>query len=109
RDLDRPATSSTWVKTNNLRLTWQASPNHKFGFYADNIVRCICIRAPSLTLAPEATMNTVTPNNYYVQGTWNWTVSNRLLVEAAQSIKRELFYYYQYADMHLYPKYADFY
>ena len=97
-DPDRPATSSTWVTANNLRLTWQASPNNKFGLYADNIVRCICIRSAGTTLAPEATQNTVTPLNYYFQGTWNWTVSNRLLVEVAQSFKREQYTYYQYAD-----------
>ena len=53
-------------------------------------------RAIGPNLAPEAAQHRKTPMNHFVQATWNWVVSNRLLVEAGQVRKGEDFNYYQY-------------
>ena len=96
-DLTQRAISTSRTHANNLRLTYQASEKSKIGVYADTIYRCVCNREVGVTLAPEAAENTLTPNNLYIQGTWNWTITNRLLLEVGLSYRHETFTYIPYA------------
>jgi carboxypeptidase family protein/TonB-dependent receptor-like protein len=89
-DLSRPGVTSMRTHANNLRLTAQLSPKHKLALYGDNQSTCICYRFIAPNLAPEAAANRKNPINQFFMGTWNWTVSNRLLIEAVETYRREV-------------------
>jgi hypothetical protein len=81
-DLTRPGVNETWNRSENLRLTWQASPRNKITGYFDDQQRCTCHWTESSTRSPEAaTVYSVTPN-WITQIKWNAPVTNRLLFEA---------------------------
>jgi len=43
-DLNRPAKNETWYQSENLRLTWQASPKNKLAVSYNLQFRCDCYR-----------------------------------------------------------------
>jgi hypothetical protein len=79
-DLNRPATANNRYTSGSLRLTWQASTNNKLSFHGDIQKRCSCV-TPTSTVAPEAAIQFEAIPELF-QATWNWTASNRWLVEA---------------------------
>jgi hypothetical protein len=94
-DLARgPAQNPQWTHSVNLRLTFQTSKNSKLALYGDNNERCTpCAFGLSSAVAYEATTRLVTPNNRIWQATWNWTISNRLLLEVGQTYKPDAWIY----------------
>jgi hypothetical protein len=71
------------------RMTWQASPRHKFGFYADATPQYRAVMTSATSW--DAFTPQQTPANEMYQGTWTWTVNNRILVDAGQSWHPEHF------------------
>src|SRR5262249_36827473 len=73
---------------------WQVSKNSKLALYGDNHSRCIpCAYQLSSSRTFEATTRLVTPISRIMQATWNWTVSNRLLIELGETYKPDAWYY----------------
>jgi hypothetical protein len=80
-DLSRPAVNDFRSRGSTVRLTWQASPRHKFGLSFDAQHRCDCHRDITPLFSPEAVARrTYTPINI-LHATWNFPVSSRFLVE----------------------------
>src|ERR1043166_4943239 len=52
-DASRPAFSDASQPSRSVRLTWQATPKHKFSGFYDSQSRCQCPN-PAATIAPEA-------------------------------------------------------
>ena len=80
-DLSRPGYGLERNNANNLRLTWQATPKNKFAFTGNIQNNCNCPNNETQNLAPEAVMNTRRKPSHLLQGTWNSTVTNKLLLE----------------------------
>ncbi len=94
-DTSRRAVSPSWTHSGNLRGTWQTTPSSRLALYGDRHVRCNpCALGLSATNSWEASRQTKTPNNGLIQGTWNWTATNRLLVEIGETIKPDLLEYH---------------
>jgi hypothetical protein len=76
-----PAVNDFIQQSDNVRLTWQVSARNKINASYDYEYRCDCHRDVSATSSPEASRVRL----YYPQiisFTWNFPVSNRLLLEA---------------------------
>jgi hypothetical protein len=84
-DLNRPAIYENGSSWEDLRLTWQASPRNKFGFYGDNQTRLQPHQFLAATFTPEASARLNYPPSYVFQTTYNSPVTNRLLIEAGTS------------------------
>ena len=84
------ATYDAWNRNENLRLTWQTAPSSKLSLYADNLQRCLCKSGLRATTAYEATSSFDDPSNKLFQATWNWTISNNLLLEVGESYKPDM-------------------
>lgn len=81
-DRSRPAFREDVLNSNALRLTWQVSRKHKLNGHVEPQRNCVC-RARGEFVAPEASYRwNFWPTGLY-QVTWNATVSNQLLFEAA--------------------------
>ena len=83
-DTARRGSNENTIRNGIGRLTWQATPKHKFGVLADVTRICDCTRSLTAALSPEANMN-----NYQIDspkrqllGEWTSPLSNRVLVEA---------------------------
>ena len=81
-DRDRPATFSRVNRSNNLRLTWQASEKNKFNLFYDNQRFCQCNLAVGTTITPEAAYRRPYFPDYTIQTTWTSALTNKLLLEA---------------------------
>jgi hypothetical protein len=82
-DLDRRATGDGTWKALGLRLTWQATPKHKFGVFWDETSVCVnCIGSGSSTISPEAAGTTMGFPHRVQQGSWTSPMTNRVLLEA---------------------------
>ena len=81
-DLDRPATFSRVNRSNNLRLTWQASEKNKLNLFYDNQRFCQCNLAVGTTITPEAAYRRPYFPDYTIQTTWTSALTNKLLLEA---------------------------
>ena len=91
-DLTRTPVNDKWTHSANLRLTGQTSSTSKLNLYGDNHWRCVpCANGLSATTAWEATTWLTTPVNRILQATWNWTVTNRLLIEVGDTYKPDSF------------------
>lgn len=84
-DYSRQATTRVVDGSSNLRLTWQVTPKNKVGLFYDNQPHCTCNRNFSSTVSPEATQWAPFRPNQFAQGSWKWTATNRLLIEAGIS------------------------
>lgn len=94
-DLSRPAENAVWINAHNLRLTWQASARNKFVMYYDHLKGCTCGTQVSTSLAVEAATRRFWPVNDFWYGTWNWTITNSLLLEVGQAYQAEDVFYGQ--------------
>ena len=85
-DLSKPGKDGdTKNASENLRLTYQATPKHRLSVYYDIQQRNVERRNLSPTTAPESTERLVTPRNYFTQVTWNWPITSKLLFEAGNT------------------------
>ena len=98
QDRTRPSVGSAWTVAHNLRLTWQVSPKSKIAIYGDNLGGCNCNRGTGPNVAPEAGNNRNTPINNMFVASWNWTISDRLLLEVGQALRRDIWNQYNYAQ-----------
>jgi len=87
-DLSRPSESPEKHWSDNIRLTWQATPRHRFTFFADKQVTLQPFNSSqSVGLAsPEAISGVSTTSNAVIQGTWNYQATNRLYFEAGWNV-----------------------
>ena len=93
-DLSRPADSTLWRTANDLRVTWQVSPNHKLLLYgADLTPSCVCHQTLTALNAPEVTPDRISHGNHRFTARWNWLASNSLLFEVASLFGRETYEY----------------
>jgi hypothetical protein len=76
-------TENVW-RNGNARVTWQATPRHKFAINYDRSANCDCPRTLPTTSAPEAVNDAFLGGpKYFVFGDWTAPLTNRLLLEAA--------------------------
>ena len=71
----------------SARLTWQTTSNSRLSLHGDDSQRCLCDFGLSSTRSWEASSIFTDPMNQVFQGTWNWTVNNKLLVEVGETFK----------------------
>lgn len=89
-DFSQQAVFSITQKSGNTRLTWQAAPKHKIGFYYDTQTR---VWDDSIAnVSPEAITRWRFPRLGLAQASWTSPVTNRLLFEARVQSKAESFY-----------------
>jgi hypothetical protein len=81
-DRTKPAVIRLVDKSQNLRLTWQASQNNKFSAFIDNQPHIVYQRGYQNQITPEATAYAPFPNFFY-QLNWKSTLSNRLLLDSS--------------------------
>jgi Carboxypeptidase regulatory-like domain len=80
-DTSRPISRQYSYHTLNGRVTWQASPRHKFTLSEQDQAFCECGNAVSSTTAPEAGQERRWPVMHSVVGDWSAPLTSRLLVE----------------------------
>jgi hypothetical protein len=86
-DLSRPAYDDDYYGETSVRLTWQAAPRHKVDLSYVSQANCNCMWAIQNGLvAPEAAGAHKYVPNYVAQGTWTYPATNRLLVEAGNTV-----------------------
>ncbi len=85
-DTSRPAAGFDWFRVYTARLTAQATPRNRFGFYGDIQKNCRC------TTGPFTGANAIESERGWdfwpsgvVQGTWTAPLTTRLLLEAGAS------------------------
>ena len=87
-DPNRPANRTQWFESHAGRLTWQATPKHKFSFFADVQDACICRTGTTnsgVGMAPEAILGYhFRPTGSY-QASWSAPLTNKLLMDGAVS------------------------
>lgn len=81
-DLNRPSFTDALQRSHAGRITWQASPRHKFNFLLDAQNNWV-YRHPIATNSPEAKHRWNFDPSYITQVKWTMTASSRLLLEAA--------------------------
>jgi hypothetical protein len=79
-DTTRQAIDDQWVKSFNLRMTYQISQRQKMSVYYDNEPRCTCTWGVGPTLPPEASRVQRLPLNYHTSITYTAPLSNKLLI-----------------------------
>ena len=83
--LDRPLDTHSgrweWYDTYLGRLTWQATPKHKFNLLSDNQLACNCGSTSAATLQEVGGGYRFEPNRF-IQGTYNSPLTSKLLLEA---------------------------
>jgi hypothetical protein len=88
-DPSRPAKNETWYQSENLRLTWQATPKNKFSIFADEQQRCTCHLGIAGNIPPEAARYQQVAPNLLLQTTWNAPVTNKLLFDVGATLYDE--------------------
>ena len=87
-DLSRPALSTSTKGSENLRLTWMATPKNKIGLYYEyqqnweNYSYGQGSLGGGGTTSPESISKYYVEPNYWVQAHWSSPVTSRLLLEA---------------------------
>jgi carboxypeptidase family protein len=87
-DLTRPALSTSTKGSENLRLTWMATPKNKVGLYYEyqqnweNYSYGQGSLGGAGTTSPESISKYKVEPNYWVQARWTNPVTSRLLLEA---------------------------
>ena len=88
-DLDRPAFAKDWLRSQAVRMTWQATPRNKINGFADP--QSYHTRGQVTTNAPEANICwAMWPQGLY-QGTWSSPVTSKFLLEAGSSLTKNPF------------------
>jgi hypothetical protein len=84
-DLSRPASSNDYYQSFTGRGTWVATQKQKFNFSFEHANNCNCVvRLIALNRAPEATGDHLYFHRI-PQVSWQYTASNRLLIESGFS------------------------
>jgi hypothetical protein len=91
-DLSRPSYANAFQRSVNTRLTWQANPKNKFGFFVDDQGRCQCANVAATT-APEAAISIEYPIQRMASVSWTSPRTNRLLLEARAGFRGENYKY----------------
>ena len=86
-DVAHPAVNQIHDQYFNGRLTIQTSRNSKLSVYGDYLPRNISANGLGATTTFEATTRYDNPLNMIQQATWNWTITNKLLLEAGETLK----------------------
>ena len=81
-DRSKPAVIRLVDKSQNLRLTWQATQNNKFSAFVDNQPHIVYQRGYQAQISPEATAYAPFPNFFY-QLNWKSTLNSRLLLDSS--------------------------
>ena len=81
-DLSRPSFTDALQRSFAGRITWQVSPRNKVNYLLD-VQNNWVYRHPIASMSPEAKFRWNFYPSFVTQGTWNMTVSSRLLLEAA--------------------------
>jgi hypothetical protein len=84
-DLNRPAEVEQTQVSQNLRLTWQATPRNKIGIYTDIAPFIVWHRRYETPTAPEATQYAPYIPNAFKVISWKSPVTNRVLLDATAS------------------------
>lgn len=87
-DLSRPAYGLEWNESDNIRLTWQASPRNKVTMSWEVQNDCQCTGSVS-SVGPNAIESTPYQRyapDYLVQSTWTHPRSDKLLFEAGATL-----------------------
>lgn len=88
-DPSQPGYRKEWLKSQAVRVTWQATEKHKFNGFAD--VQNYMVRGRGDFAAPEShTVWSFWPAGLY-QGTWSAPLTSRLLLQAGFSLTRNDF------------------
>jgi hypothetical protein len=69
-------------RSDNIRVTWQASLKNKLTFYIDNQASCNCPNNETTLVSPEATSPVARGPIFVYQVTWASPISNKMLFEA---------------------------
>ena len=99
-DLSRKAINELRNTNYNGRVTWQTSQNTKLSLYGDQMPRCVCANGLSATTTFEASTYFQNPVNGIYQATWNWTVTNKLLVEVGETAKPDVWRFQRRPETH---------
>lgn len=92
-DPSRRALTKPWTRNASIRTTLQTSTKGRLAVYADRNDRCASCDSPlSSTTAYEATRKHDVRSRI-VQGVWNYTATNKLLLEVGETY---LLQYYNY-------------
>jgi hypothetical protein len=83
-DLSQPATNEAYWLDGQGRLTWQATPRHKFAWMWSQQKSCKCPSLVNATTAPEAGADNVHGKPLFITtGDWTAPLTSRLLVDAS--------------------------
>ena len=88
-DLSRPARNDNSTGDGRVRLTWQATPVHKFAFGIGNNVYCRCPQNVSATAAPESASDRRQNNQMQINLEWKAPLTNRVLAEGTGYFKNQ--------------------
>ena len=77
-DRTRPAVIRLVDKSQNMRLTWQATQNNKFGAFVDNQPHIVFQRGYQNQISPEATAYAPFPNFFYALN-WKSTIEQSFI------------------------------
>ena len=89
-DLTRQALDDSWTFSQGLRTTWQMTPKNKLSSYIVNQPRSNFGSPPFGLVAIEALRKQSFPRNAWGQVSWFSPVTNRLLLESAVSVTRNI-------------------
>ena len=97
-DLTRSAINENRIRNSNLRLTWQPASAHRVTFYADDMHRFLSHNGLSSVISAEASTYFDDPVDRILQTTWNWAVSNELLIEFGETYKPDTWQFVPQAE-----------
>jgi hypothetical protein len=86
-DLSNPAVNDLRNQNFNGRVTIQTSKNSKLSLYGDQMPRIVGANGLGATTTFEATTRYFNDINSIIQATWNWTITNRLLLDVGETYK----------------------
>ena len=87
-DLTRPGYTESWVKDSTTRMTYQASPKHKFSANIELQESCTCNQGLGATRSPESTVDfRITGPALLAQGNWSFPATNKLLFQAGVAVR----------------------
>ena len=89
--LSQPGFTSQTSNSEDIRLTWQASPRNKFSFYYADQQLCRCTLQTS-TKSNESALRITYPIEDMSSLSWTAPLTSRLLLEAHGGLRREAFY-----------------
>jgi hypothetical protein len=98
-DLNRPFIVPEHKYSETLRLTWQTTPNSKLALHGELDPGGNDTVSASATQTYEAAYHLSIQAEHLFQATWNWTATNKLLIELGQTVHPERWEYERHADV----------